>query len=93
MTPEQVRPYQEGFRYLLDAGRTREQSFGLVEFTALRMCRRRSLQLGARSGDVATIRALWAIQDRLALTPGEEKAIELRRELVAGRQRFVWNPK
>ena len=33
--------------------------------------------LGAQRGDVATIRALWALQDKLGLTPDEEKAIEL----------------
>lgn len=48
--------------------------------------------LGAQRGDVATIRALWALQDKLALTPEEEKAIELKRELVAGQERVVWNP-
>ena len=40
--------------------------------------------LGAQRGDVATIRALWALQDMLALTPEEEQAIELKREFVAG---------
>jgi hypothetical protein len=48
--------------------------------------------LGAQRGDVATIRALWALQDELALSPEEEKAIELKRELVAGQERVVWNP-
>jgi len=42
--------------------------------------------LGAQRGDVATIRALWALQDKLALTPEEEKAIELRREFAAGHE-------
>jgi hypothetical protein len=48
--------------------------------------------LGAQRGDVATIRAIWAIQDKIALTPDEEKAIELKREFVAGQERVVWNP-
>jgi len=48
--------------------------------------------LGAQRGDVATIRALWALQDKLALTQEEEKLIELQRELVAGQERVVWNP-
>ena len=48
--------------------------------------------LGAQRGDVATVRALWTIQDRLALTPAEESAIELKREFVAGQERALWNP-
>lgn len=48
--------------------------------------------LGAQRGDVATIRAYWALQDRLALTPEEERAIELKREFVGGHDRVVWNP-
>jgi hypothetical protein len=47
--------------------------------------------LGAQRGDVATIRALWALQDKLALTPEEEKAIELKREFVAAQEHVVWN--
>ncbi|MGQ9636033.1 MAG: hypothetical protein ACUVXB_17555 [Bryobacteraceae bacterium] len=48
--------------------------------------------LGAQRGDVAAIRAIWAIQDKLALTSDEEKAIELKREFVAGHERVAWNP-
>ena len=48
--------------------------------------------LGAQRGDVATIRALWAIQDKLALTPDEEKAIHLKRDFSGGQERVVWNP-
>ena len=48
--------------------------------------------LGAQRGDVATIRALWAIQDRLSLTSEEETALGLRRECVSGRDQVVWNP-
>jgi hypothetical protein len=48
--------------------------------------------LGAQRGDVATIRVLWALQDKLALTPEEETAVELKRECVAGQERVAWNP-
>lgn len=48
--------------------------------------------LGTQRGDVATIRALWALQDKIALTPEEETAIELKRELVADQERAIWNP-
>lgn len=48
--------------------------------------------LGAQRADVGSIRAIWAIQDRIALDPDEEKAIELKREIVAGQERVVWNP-
>lgn len=48
--------------------------------------------LGAQRADVGSIRAIWAIQDRLALSADEEKAIELKREVVGGQERVVWNP-
>jgi hypothetical protein len=48
--------------------------------------------LGAQRADVGSIRAIWAIQDRLALNADEEKAVELKRETVAGQERVVWNP-
>lgn len=48
--------------------------------------------LGAQRGDVTTIRAFWALQDRLALTPEEEVSIELKREFVVGQERTAWNP-
>jgi len=48
--------------------------------------------LGAQRADVGSIRAIWAIQDRIALDSGEEKTIELKREMVAGAERVVWNP-
>lgn len=48
--------------------------------------------LGAQCGDVATIRAIWSIQDRIALDAAEEKATELKREIVAGQERVVCNP-
>jgi len=48
--------------------------------------------LGAQRADVGSIRAIWTIQDRIALDADEEKAVELRREMVAGQERVVWNP-
>ncbi|MBM3746502.1 MAG: hypothetical protein FJW34_11955 [Acidobacteria bacterium] len=48
--------------------------------------------LGAQRGDVATIRVLWQIQDRIALGADEERAIELKRELANAQERTVWNP-
>ena len=48
--------------------------------------------LGAQRADVGSLRAIWAIQDRIALAPDEEKAVEVKREMVAGQERVVWNP-
>ena len=48
--------------------------------------------LGAQRADVGSIRAIWAIQDRIALDAEEEKAIDLKREFVGGHERTVWNP-
>jgi hypothetical protein len=48
--------------------------------------------LGAQRADVGSIRGIWAVQDKLALDADEEKAIELKRELVNGQERTVWNP-
>jgi hypothetical protein len=48
--------------------------------------------LGAQRDDVATIRAIWAIQDKIALTPAEEKAIELKCEVLVGQERVTWKP-
>lgn len=48
--------------------------------------------LGAQRADVGSIRAIWSIQDRLALDADEEKAVEVKREMVAGQERVVWNP-
>ena len=48
--------------------------------------------MGAQRADVGSIRAIWALQDRLALDADEEKAVELKREMVAGQERVVWNP-
>ena len=48
--------------------------------------------LGAQRGDVATIRALWALQDKLALSTEEETAVEIKREFASGQERVAWNP-
>jgi hypothetical protein len=48
--------------------------------------------LGAQRADVGAIRAIWSIQDRIALDADEEKALEVKREMVAGQERVVWNP-
>jgi hypothetical protein len=48
--------------------------------------------LGAQRADVGSIRAIWAVQDRIALDADEEKAVELKREMVTGQERVVWNP-
>jgi hypothetical protein len=48
--------------------------------------------LGAQRADVGSIRAIWAVQDRIALDAKEEKAVELKREIIAGQERAVWNP-
>lgn len=41
---------------------------------------------------MGSIRAIWAVQDKLALYADEEKTIELKRELVSGQERVLWNP-
>ena len=46
--------------------------------------------LGAQQADVGSIRAIWAIQDRISLDTEEEKIVELKREMVAGQERVVW---
>jgi len=48
--------------------------------------------LGAQRADVGSVRAIWGIQDRIALDDHEEKAIELKREMIAGHERVIWNP-
>jgi hypothetical protein len=48
--------------------------------------------LGAQRADVGSIRAIWAIQDRIALDPDDERSVEVKREMVAGQERVVWNP-
>ena len=48
--------------------------------------------LGVQRADVGSIRAIWSIQDRIALDADEEKVIELRREIVSAHERTIWNP-
>jgi hypothetical protein len=48
--------------------------------------------LGAQRADVGSIRAIWAVQDKIALDADEEKALELKREMLNGTERTVWNP-
>jgi hypothetical protein len=48
--------------------------------------------LGAQRADVGSIRAIWNVQDRIALDADEEKAVGLKRETAAGQERVVWNP-
>ena len=48
--------------------------------------------LGAQRADVGSIRAIWSIQDRIALDADEEKLVEVKREIVACQERVVWNP-
>ena len=48
--------------------------------------------LGAQRADVGSIRAIWAIQDRIALDADEGKAVDVKREMVAGQERVVWDP-
>jgi hypothetical protein len=47
---------------------------------------------GAQRADVGSIRAIRAIQDRIALDADEEKAVERKREIVGGQERVMWNP-
>ena len=47
--------------------------------------------LGAQRADVGSIRAIWAVQDKIALDAGEETALELKREVAGGQERVVWN--
>src|SRR5450759_1137450 len=48
--------------------------------------------LGAQRADVGSIRAIWAVQDKLALDADEKHAIGLKREFVNGQERTAWNP-
>jgi hypothetical protein len=48
--------------------------------------------LGAQRADVGSIRAIWAVQDKLALDAGQEKLNDLKCEMVNGTERTVWNP-
>ena len=48
--------------------------------------------LGAQRADVGSIRAIWALQDKIALDAEEEKALEVKHEVSNGLERVVWNP-
>jgi hypothetical protein len=48
--------------------------------------------LGTQRADVTGVRSIWAIQDSIALTPDEAQAIDLKREMMGGQERVVWNP-
>ncbi len=48
--------------------------------------------LGAQRADVGSIRAIWNIQDKIALDADEEKAIELKRDFAGDQERVLWNP-
>lgn len=39
---------------------------------------------------MGSTRAIWAVQDKIALDADEENAIKLKREIVSGRERVVW---
>ena len=47
--------------------------------------------LGAHRADVGSIRAIWAVQDEIALNTDEETALELKRQIVGGQERVLWN--
>jgi hypothetical protein len=48
--------------------------------------------LGAQRADVGSVRAIWAIQDKIVLTADEGLALELKSEVVGCQERVVWNP-
>jgi hypothetical protein len=48
--------------------------------------------LGAQRADVGSIRAIWALQDKIALDAEEEKTLGVTREVTNGLERVVWNP-
>lgn len=48
--------------------------------------------LGAQRADVGSIRAIWSVQDRIALDVAEEKTIELKRDTAGGQECLTWNP-
>jgi hypothetical protein len=48
--------------------------------------------LGAQRADVGSIRAIWAVQDKIALDPDEAQAINLKHEIVNGHERTLWDP-
>ena len=48
--------------------------------------------LGAQRADVGSIRAIWALQDKIALDAEEEKTLGVKHEVANGLERVVWNP-
>ena len=48
--------------------------------------------LGAQRADVGSIRAIWALQDKIALDAAEEQTLGVKREFANGLERVVWNP-
>ena len=48
--------------------------------------------LGAQQADVGSIRAIWAVQDKIALDAEEERTLAVTREVTNGLERVVWNP-
>jgi hypothetical protein len=48
--------------------------------------------LGAQRADVGAIRAIWGVQDKIALDAQEEKTLAVTREITNGMERVVWNP-
>jgi hypothetical protein len=48
--------------------------------------------MGAQRADVDSIRAIWAVQDKIALDAHEERVLDLKREVTGGQERVVWNP-
>jgi hypothetical protein len=48
--------------------------------------------MGAQRADVGSIRAIWAVQDKIALDAEEEKTLGVTREVTNGMERVVWNP-
>jgi hypothetical protein len=48
--------------------------------------------LGAQRADVGSIRAIWAVQDKIALDAEEEKTLAVNREVTNGQESVVWNP-
>ena len=48
--------------------------------------------LGAQRADVGSIRAIWALQDKIALDAEEEQILGVKHEVANGLERVVWNP-
>jgi hypothetical protein len=46
----------------------------------------------ARNGQTWVLFAIWTIQDRIVLDVDEERAVEVKRDMVADQERVIWNP-